>query len=191
MSDTNHPATLTKVCTKCDTVRAIEQFHRNKAAQDGRMQRCKLCVAAAKKVEYAQRKAGTFVSSTTRVKKEQVAKRVATVAHYNDRIVDNLDDAYVRRKLVKQTGLAHDDIPAVAVEVKRLQLQILREAREQERLRPLFTHKAALGEVLTGLKTGAVSPDEATEYANQACDDINEFLKQLGKDPRQTELEID
>jgi len=66
-----------------------------------------------------------------RLEDKRTQKSRATASKRKAMLRDNLHDEYIKHLIVKNTSLSYADIPKELIEVKRLQLQIIRELKKQ------------------------------------------------------------
>lgn len=187
METTQDP--ILKTCTACRVPKPYSQFHVNRRSPDGRFSHCKACCTVRSKAKYRAAKASRLPGT---VNGQSPESRQRTVQTYNDSIVEELGDAYLRRKLVQATGVPSDEIPQAAIEAKRAQILVEREAQEQlAKVAPLMKATAELEDALALLKQGKISPQKALALSASARDGINTTLRNIATPkPAQSELEV-
>ena len=147
----------TKVCSKCKVEKGRDEFYKNRSKSDGLASLCKICSylrsakwkkenpekARASTRKWQQNnpeKAKVSCSSWQRNNPEKARDAKAKWAAENplskssragrQRGIDELDDYYVKSTLGK-SKLRASNPPQELIELKRLQLQIIREIKQQ------------------------------------------------------------
>lgn len=134
-----------KTCTKCHEAKPFDQYHQHKG---GLRPDCKECRCLRVRLKYRQdnplppaaaARAGprTYTEAQKQRKRQQWAdhyrrKRQARLAHYREETAQ-LTEAYVRKKLARDTCLKPDEVPQALVNLKREHLRLARALKEAER----------------------------------------------------------
>jgi|9_EtaG_2_1085328.scaffolds.fasta_scaffold24370_3 hypothetical protein len=100
-------------CKKCSKIKTSNMFHKDITKKYNHKTTCKKCCAIYDKIRSR---------SDSRKKAEK---------KYNTRILQNLEDVYIRRLLYAGTILKTKDIPQEMVEAKRQHLKLTRTIREE------------------------------------------------------------
>ena len=153
--------TLTKCCTKCSATKPITEFAPRRDGKYGVRADCTVCRTAYSKAQYAANKeavnaacreyyAATRDSQLTRMKNwrevnpEKVyAANKSWRARHPDKVAEyrarhdkpagiNTYDRYVRSLLRRRNGFRQEDITPELLEVRRLQLLIRRELKNEQ-----------------------------------------------------------
>lgn len=123
-----------KTCVRCRQEKSLDSFYRNNRSSDGRAYACKECKKLARSKDVSRRnyeKRKTTVSAYYKERyasggdESREASRLAAKAASGE-----LSDAYIRRLITQRSSLLPKNIPSSLVAVKRLQVQILRLAKE-------------------------------------------------------------
>ena len=111
------PTQTSQKCWMCSAVLPLSSFHKDRTQTTGHSRCCKACA----RVRYAKWiKSGSASSAAYRSRRRRQSKEA----------VQSLSDAYLRRKIVRGTRLLAAEVPRALVELKRLQIQILRAVKE-------------------------------------------------------------
>lgn len=123
-----------KRCARCKIEKPEIGFHRNNRNPDGREYACKECRRLSRNADtdrrtYQKRKASIRAYwKDRRSPGNKIEKEAGRMA--KKRTIDSLTDGYIRQLLTSQTQLQAQDIPEPLVAIKRLQIQILRAAKD-------------------------------------------------------------
>ena len=114
----------TKICSKCKVEKDVGEFYKDRTARDGLQYKCKPCAKSATRewrVENPEKfKKDIFKWRAKNQERVRELSREATL-----RSTERLTDCYVKLKL----GVPNP--PQELIELKRLQLQIHRELKQQ------------------------------------------------------------
>ncbi len=117
-----------KTCTKCGERKPETEFHRHRG---GTRPDCKTCCNTARALRDA-------AQPMPRTDSDRLAWRRYYRNNRQERLerarncTAELSDAYVRRKLVRDTGLCAADVPQALVNLKREHLRLARALKEAE-----------------------------------------------------------
>ena len=131
----------TKRCSKCGEVKEVGDFYRHYNTKDKLRGKCKTCMNESSKTyqktyqKTHHRKTYYYPKSVERKEYEKnwrlLNRDKARIYRnkYNKKTVDGLFDSYIKSKLVSKSSLKCCDIPKDLIEVKRLQMMLKREIR--------------------------------------------------------------
>ena len=125
---------IKKRCSKCGKVKPINHFTIRKNRKSGYWPWCRDCKNKYQreynKRDYVKVKRNVFrKKNDCNYKKSTKGKN--TNKKYENKKREELADCYIKGLITKKSCLTHDDIPSDLVEIKRLQLQIIRELKKQ------------------------------------------------------------
>lgn len=101
-------------CSVCAVILPVSSFHVSQATRSGYVPACKECAATRDRLRHSTEK--------SREKRKQ--------AHRASR--DAMTDAYMRELLARGSNLGAADLPDALVAVKRIQIEILRAAKDMD-----------------------------------------------------------
>ncbi len=123
-----------KICARCGIKKSLDCFYKNSKSADGHTYACKECKRLARSKDVAKRDYQKRKVTIRAYYKERYAaggdssKTAARLAAKAN--TESLSDGYIRRLITQRSPLLPRDIPSSLVAVKRLQVQILRLAKE-------------------------------------------------------------
>ena len=114
----------TKICSKCKVEKDVGEFYKDRTARDGLQYKCKLCAKFATR-EWRIENPEKFKKDILkwRAKNQERVRKFSRESSL--RGTERLTDCYVKLKL----GVPNP--PQELIELKRLQLQIHREVKQQ------------------------------------------------------------
>ena len=125
---------IKKRCSKCGKIKPIKYFTIRKNRKSGYWPWCRDCKNKYQreynKRDYVKIKRNVFRKKND-IKYKTSPKGKNTNKQYEQQSRNNLHDRYVKSVLTKQSSLTHADIPQELIEIKRLQLQLIRELKKQ------------------------------------------------------------
>ena len=114
----------TKICSKCKVEKDVGEFYKDRTARDGLQYKCKLCAKFATR-EWRIEIPEKFKKDIFKWRAKNQARVRELSREASLRSTERLTDHYVKLKL----GVPNP--PQELIELKRLQLQIHREVKQQ------------------------------------------------------------
>lgn len=130
---------IEKRCSKCGKVKPIKRFSKRYDRKCGYHAQCKDCSNKRIKQymkEYRQRPYVKAKRKKTRqaydYKYKKSARGKVSNKKYEKKKTENLHDHYIKHLLIQNTTLSYSDIPQGLLEIKRLQIQLIRKIKKYD-----------------------------------------------------------
>ncbi|MBT0623572.1 hypothetical protein KIH32_06625 [Pseudomonas fluorescens] len=123
-----------KACVRCEREMGLESFYKNSRSADGLAYACKACMKESRSKEVSKRCYQRRREALRRYHHERYAaggesSKSASRLSAKEK-TENLSDGYIRRLITQRSPLLPKNIPLSLVAAKRLQIQIVRLAKE-------------------------------------------------------------